>query len=140
MVDEHIFGSISIMFRVVYWSIRHTAFKVSQKSGWYIKFTVASHLTQCGAGVKFHQLTLSFLHQLGYIYHIPHNNHSHYLLEIISNKANISFDITTFTTIGCVQYHCSILCTVSDWFGKAASGPDLKPNNVSVRFETCLKT
>jgi len=53
-------------------------------SGWYIPFTVASHATRCGGAVKQSNNLISFLHKLGYIYCIPQNSHSHYLLKMHS--------------------------------------------------------
>jgi hypothetical protein len=63
-------------------------------------FTAASHPAKCEGGVKYNHLTISFLHKPGYIYHIPHNNGAHCLLNIVSREEKVSFVITAFTTMG----------------------------------------
>jgi hypothetical protein len=63
-------------------------------------FTAASHPAKCGGGVKYNHRTISFLHIPGYIYHIPHNNGAHSLLNIVSREEMVSFVITAFTTMG----------------------------------------
>jgi len=63
-------------------------------------FTAASHTAKCGGGVKYNHLTISFLHKPAYIYHIPHIDGAHCLLNIVSREEKVSFVITAFTTMG----------------------------------------
>ena len=72
-------------------------------------FTAASHPAKCGGWVKYNHLTISFLHKPGYIYHIPHNNGAHRLLNIVRKEEKVSFIITAFTTMGHVLCHCGIV-------------------------------
>jgi len=72
-------------------------------------FTAASHPAICGGGVKYNYLTISFLHKPGYIYHIPHNNGAHHLLNIVRKEEKVSFVITAFTTMGLILRHCGIV-------------------------------
>jgi len=65
-------------------------------------FTAALRPAKCGGGVKYNDLTISFLHKPGYIYHIPHNNGAHRLLNIVRKEEKVSFVITAFTTMGCI--------------------------------------
>jgi len=72
-------------------------------------FTAASHPAKCGGGVKYNHLTISFLHTPGYIYHIPHNNGAHCLLNILSREEKVSFVITAFTSMGLYYVICGIV-------------------------------
>jgi len=69
-------------------------------------FTAASHPAKCGGGVKYNHLTIGLLHKPGYIYHIPHNNGGHRLLNIVRNEEKVSFVITAFSTMGLILRHC----------------------------------
>jgi len=72
-------------------------------------FTAALHPAKCGGGAKCNDLTISFPHKPGYIYHIPHNNGAHRPLNIIRKEEKVSFVITAFTTMGLILRHCSIV-------------------------------
>jgi len=72
-------------------------------------FTAASHLAKCGERVKYGHPTISFLHKPGYIYHIPHNNGAHCLLNIVRKEEKVSFVITAFNTMGLILCHCGIV-------------------------------
>jgi len=72
-------------------------------------FTAALHPAKCGGGVKYNHLTISFLHNPGYIYHIPHNNGAHRLLNIVRKEEKDSFAITALTTMGLILHHCGIV-------------------------------
>jgi hypothetical protein len=72
-------------------------------------FTAALHPAKCGGGVKYNHLTISFLPKPGYIYHVPHNNAAHRLLNIIGREEKVSFGITAFTTMGLIVRHYSIV-------------------------------
>jgi len=72
-------------------------------------FTATSHPAKCGGGVQYNHPTISFLHKPGYIYHIPHNNGAHRLLNIVRNEEKVSFVITAFTTMGLILRHCGIV-------------------------------
>ena len=52
---------------------------------------------------------ISFLHEPGYMYHIPQNNDAHHLLNIVSREEMVPFVITAFTTMGLILRHCSIV-------------------------------
>jgi len=80
-------------------------------------FTAASHPVKCGGGVKYNHLTISFLYNPGYIYHIPHNNGAHRLLNIVRKEEKVSFVITAFTTMGLRLRDCGI---VSDTCARAS--------------------
>jgi len=72
-------------------------------------FTAASHPVKCGGGVKYNHLAISVLHNPGYIYHIPHNNGAHRLLNIVRKEEKVSCVITALTTMGLILPHCGIV-------------------------------
>jgi len=72
---------------------------------------------------------ISFLHKPEYIYHIPHNNGAHRLLNIIRKEEMVSFVITAFTTMGLILRHCGM---VSETCARASEQVIMKVERLNI--------
>jgi hypothetical protein len=92
MASEPVFGCIPMMLL----GAKHSVGAIGE----CITYSAASHPAKCGGGIKYNYLIIGFLHKVEYIYHLPHNNNSHHLLNTVSREDKVSFVITAFTSLG----------------------------------------
>lgn len=95
---------------LLYW------FEVSYNARQHITCTAILLAAKYRGGVNYNYLTISFLHQLVYIHHVPHNNHLHHPPNIVRSEGKVSFTIAVLTNVGFIstlQGYCGLsLCSI----------------------------